>query len=98
MGLPSAVLPFVHQMGLVAVNSFGVQVLADGRPKVHLVQVGQTFPLVEVIPLRVAVVLVETVEGVPLLVVEMFEMAGVPLRWKGTGGRAWTLGHILQCS
>lgn len=89
VGLPSVVPPFVHHMGLVAVDSFGVQVVVGGHlhPGRHLDQVGQPFPL-EVIPLLLAVVLVETVENVPLLVVEMFEIVVVLLSWRGTGGRA----------
>lgn len=48
VALPSVVQPFVHHTGqqldsLVAVDSLGVQVVVGG----HLVQVGQTFPLVE---------------------------------------------------
>lgn len=94
VGLPSVVPPFVHHMGLVAVDSFGVQVVVGGHlhPGRHLDQVGQPFPLVEipleVIPLLLAVVLVETVEDVPLLVVEMFEIVVVLLSWRGTGGCA----------
>lgn len=110
VALPSVVLPFVHHTGLtlgslVAVDSLGVPVVVGG----HLVQVGQTFPSVELsqnpswpsveeIQMRTAAVLVEKGADVPLLVEVMCDIVVVLLSWKETVVPAWAFGHILQCS
>lgn len=110
VALPSVDLPFVHHTGLksgslVAVDSLGVPLVVGG----HLVQVGQTFPLVELsqnpswplveeIQMMAAAVLVETWADAPLLVEVMCDIVVVLLSWKETVVPAWAFGHILRCS